>query len=45
MTGVLAVATVRTAGAGPHSRLPFLTTLAMAVTAVTLLLLHGDALA
>ncbi|WP_329370999.1 UbiA family prenyltransferase [Streptomyces sp. NBC_00669] len=45
VTGVLAVATVRTAGAGPHSRLPFLTTLAMAVTAVTLLLLHGDALA
>ncbi|SEG56585.1 4-hydroxybenzoate polyprenyltransferase [Actinacidiphila yanglinensis] len=43
LTGGLACATMRAAGAGP-SRVPFLTTLAMAVTAVTLLLLHGDAL-
>ncbi|WP_435135229.1 UbiA family prenyltransferase [Actinacidiphila sp. bgisy144] len=45
VTGGLAVATVRTAGAGTGSRAPFLTTLAMAVTAVVLLLAHGGALA
>jgi 4-hydroxybenzoate polyprenyltransferase len=45
VTGALAVATVRSAGGDTRSRLPFLTTLAMAVTAVALLLLHGDALA
>ncbi|SDN48770.1 UbiA family prenyltransferase [Actinacidiphila guanduensis] len=45
VTGALAVATVRTSGADPRSRVPFLATLAMAATAVALLLLHGEALA
>ena len=45
VTGTLAVATVARAGAGTRSRLPFLSTLGMAVTAVALLLLHGAALA
>lgn len=45
VTGALAVATVLPVGAGGHSRLPFLATLAMAVTAVTLLLAHGASLA
>ncbi|WP_405577806.1 UbiA family prenyltransferase [Streptomyces sp. NBC_01190] len=45
VTGGLAVATVLPARAGSHSRRPFLATLAMAVTAVALLVLHGAALA
>ena len=45
VVGALAVATIRWAGTGTNSRLPFLTTLAMATTAVALLLLHGNALA
>ena len=45
VTGAFAPATILRAGAGDRSRLPFLSTLAMAVTAVALLLLHGAALA
>jgi 4-hydroxybenzoate polyprenyltransferase len=41
----LALITILRAGDGNRSRLPFLSTLAMAVTAVGLLLLHGAALA
>lgn len=43
VTGCLAVATVLPAGAGAHSRLPFLATLIMAATAVALLLAQGAA--
>ncbi|WP_237404505.1 UbiA family prenyltransferase [Actinacidiphila reveromycinica] len=45
VTGMLALATVRSAGGDARSRLPFLTTLAMAATSVALLLLNGGALA
>ncbi|MFC4033208.1 UbiA family prenyltransferase, partial [Streptomyces polygonati] len=45
VTAALTVATVLPARAGRRSRLPFLTTLAMTATAVTLLLMHGGSLA
>jgi 4-hydroxybenzoate polyprenyltransferase len=45
VTGAAALATVAPAAAHPHARRPFLATLAMAATSVTLLLLRGNALA
>jgi hypothetical protein len=45
VTGALGVATVVPVGADGHSRRPFLATLALAATAVALLLLHGATLA
>jgi 4-hydroxybenzoate polyprenyltransferase len=45
VTAVLAVATILPSGAGSDSRRPFLATLAMAATAVALLLLNGGSLA
>ncbi|WP_328917494.1 MULTISPECIES: UbiA family prenyltransferase [unclassified Streptomyces] len=44
VTAVAALATVAPAAARPHTRLPFLATLAMAATSVGLLLLRGHAL-
>ncbi|GHH85626.1 membrane protein [Streptomyces sulfonofaciens] len=45
VTAALAVATALPGRSGTRSRVPFLATLAMAATAVTLLVLHGGALA
>jgi 4-hydroxybenzoate polyprenyltransferase len=45
VSAALAIASILPATAGSHSRLPFLATLAMALTAVALLVLHGGSLA